>query len=146
MATEEQEITVEIGCVQLSGSKAAGLSLGIQKGQEVVEITSTDQQRIVFRPDFRVRPNPDGSVNFLGPFAHGPKQERFIYLSWLVMLGKLPVSSPGRVKLHLNHIKWEHVEKALARRKPIKVTVSLTAEGGKPVFASVRPGAAHWEL
>ena len=50
------------------------------------------------------------------------------------------------VKLHLNHIKWTAVEKAVARKKPIRVTIALTSAKGKPVFASVRPDVAKWEL
>ena len=52
----------------------------------------------------------------------------------------------GRVKIHLNHIEWTDVEKAVARRKPFKVMVELTNAKGQPVFASIRPDTAEWEL
>lgn len=42
--------------------------------------------------------------------------------------------------------KWTDVEKAVARRKPLKVTLELTKDNGKLGYASVRPGVAKWEL
>ena len=52
----------------------------------------------------------------------------------------------GRIKLHLNHIKWASVKKAAGMKQPIRVTLALTNAKGKPVMASVRPDAAKWEL
>ena len=119
--------------------------LGIQRDEAIEQATPADSKRIVFRPVLRVRRNADGSANFLGPYAHGPRAERFIYLNWVVVRGGVPGQRPGRIKLHLNHIDWAHAERAAANDKPIKVTLELTGAKGKPVFASVRPGAARWE-
>jgi len=141
MATEEHEITVEIICTRLPGQK--GVLLGIQRNEELFEPSPTDVKRIVFRPVLRARRNADGSPNFLGPFAHGPKNERFIYLVWATVS---PAARFGRVKVHLNHIEWASLEKAVERNKPLKVTLELTQDDGKIVYASVRPGAAKWEL
>src|SRR5262245_66386375 len=123
MATEEHEVTVEIACTRLPGDK--GILLGIQKDEEFFEPASTDAKRIVVRPVLRARRNADGSPNFLGPFAHGPKNERFIYLVWATVS---PAARFGRVKLHLNHLKWGDVEKAAARKKPLKVSLDLTRD------------------
>jgi len=141
MATEEHEVPLEIVCTRLPGDK--GILLGIQKDEAFFEPAATDVIRIVFRPVLRARRNADGSANFLGPFAHGPKTERFIYLVWATVS---PAARFGRVKLHLNHLKWADVSKAGARKKPIEVTLELTRDDGKLVYASVRPGAAKWEL
>ncbi len=149
MATEEHEIAIEVICTRLPGTQwceRGPVHLGIQKGEELVDPAPADLKRIVFRPVLRARQHSDGSANFLGPFAHGPRAERFIYLIWAVMQGKAPVARLGRVKIHLNHIEWQDVETAVARKKPMKVTIALTNAKGQPVFASVRPGAAAWEL
>ena len=141
---EEHEIALEIVCTRLPGAEFDGhrdVHLGIQRDDEVVEAAPASLKRIVFRPMLRARKNADGSANFLGPFAHGPKPERFVYLVWTT-----PAAGFGRIKLHLNHLKWTDVERALARKKPIQVTLELTRDNGKPVYASVRPGAAKWEL
>jgi hypothetical protein len=151
MAEQEHEIAIgiEIVCTKLPGLRwrdRGPIHLGIQQGQEVPELTPANRERIVFHPEFRVRRHTDASANFLGPFAQGPRAERFIYLVWIVMDGNTPAAMLGRVKLHLNHIQWIDVEKAAARKKPIKVTVPLTSAKGGPVFASVRPNAAKWDL
>ena len=149
MPAEEHIITIEIVCTKLPGTQWGGpgtVHLGIQRNKDFADAQPADRESIVFRPEFRVRRQPDGSPNFLGPFAQGPRQERFIYLNWVTMVGKSPVASPGRVKLHLNHIEWAHVEKAVIKKKALKVTLQLTTAKGRPVFASVRANAALWEL
>ncbi|HZF30174.1 MAG TPA: DUF5990 family protein [Gammaproteobacteria bacterium] len=148
-ATDERELTVEIICTKLPGTDWDGVGpvhLGIQRDEAIEQATPADSKRVVFRPVLRVRRNTDGSANFLGPYAHGPRAERFIYLNWVVVRGGVPVQRPGRIKLHLNHIDWTHAERAAANDMPIRVTLELTGAKGKPVFASVRPGAARWEF
>jgi len=149
MTAEEIEIVIEIVCTNLPGEQWEGnstLCLGIQRDDEIIEADSAGSTRVVFRPVLRARRNPDGSANFLGAFAHGPRTERFIYLVWAIVHGKLPIRMVGRVKLHLNHIKWASVEKAGGGKKAIRVTLDLTNAKGKPVMASVRPDVAKWEL
>jgi hypothetical protein len=146
MATEELEFTIEIACVQLPGAGSNSLHLGIQRDKLIIQAASADSRRIVFKPNIRARRNADGSVNFLGPFAQGPKSERFIYLNWVTTNGKVLTSQVGRIKLHLSHIKWPVVEKAAEANRPIRVKLALTNAKGKPVMASIRQGAAEWEL
>lgn len=149
MTTEEIEIVIEIVCTNLPGEEWDGhgtLHLGIQRDNEMTEAASAGLTRVVFRPVLRARRNTDGAANFLGAYAHGPRTERFIYLIWAIRQGKLAGRMVGRVKLHLNHIKWANVEKAAGGKKPIRVTLALTNAKGKPVMASVRPDAAKWEL
>ena len=148
-AADERELTVEIICTKPPGTDWDGVGpvhLGIQKDETIEQAAPADRARIVFCPVLRVRRNADGSANFLGPYAHGPRAERFIYLNWVVVRGGVPFERLGRIKLHLNHIDWTHAERASANDKPSKVTLELTGAKGKPVFASVRPGAATWEF
>jgi hypothetical protein len=146
VATEEIEVSIEIICTELPGSGPGSLHLGIQRDRVIIEAASTDSECVVFKPTLRARRNADGSVNFLGPFAQGPKAERFIYLNWATTNGKVLTAMVGRIKLHLNHIKWASVEKAAVENKPIRVRLSLTSAKGNPVVASVRPNVARWEL
>jgi Family of unknown function (DUF5990) len=146
MAAEDIEITIEIVCTELPGAGHHALHLGIQRDKEIIEAASADSNRIVFKPTLRARRNGDGSVNFLGPFAQGPKTERFIYLNWASTNGKELTAMVGRIKLHLNHINWAAVEKAAKRNKPIRVELALTNAKGNPVMASVRPDVAKWTL
>jgi len=146
MAAEEIQVSIEIVCTELPGADFSSLHLGIQRDEAITEVASADSKRIVFKPVLRARRNADGSVNFLGPFAQGPKAERFIYLNWATMKGNVLTGMVGRIKLHLNHITWAAVEKAAAGNKPVRVKLALTNAKGKPVMASVRPDVAKWEL
>jgi hypothetical protein len=149
MSIEELEITIEIVCTRLPGLQYEGrgpVHLGIQQDESIVQAAPADRDRIVFQPTLRVRKHPDGSANFLGAFAHGPRTERFIYLNWVVVRNNISVEQIGRIKLHLNHIEYKDVQKAVACKKPIKVTLELTSEKSKPVFASVRAKNARWKL
>lgn len=149
MSSEEHEIVVDIICTKLPGSRwdeRGPIHLGIQKGDEIEDARSADLDRIEFSPVLRVRRHVDGSANFLGPFAHGPRTGRFIYLVWAIMRGKTPVAMAGRIKILLDHIEWHDVERAATQGRAIQVTIPLTDEKGRPVFASVRPERAKWKM
>jgi hypothetical protein len=149
MATDEHEITIEIICTNPPGTTIGDrhpVHIAIQKDEELMDAEPADHERIVFKPTLRVREHTDGSVNFLGPYAHGPRAERFIYLVWAVMPLGQPAQRFSRIKLHLNHIRWTDVQKALTRKKPIEVTLPLTNAKGQPLVATVRANVAKWEL
>jgi hypothetical protein len=149
MTAEQHDLSIEITCTNLPKEALADrgpVYLGIQKDDALIDAEPADAKRIVFRPVLEVRKHKDGTPTFQGPFAHGPRDERFIYLVWSVQERGKPAQTFGRVKLHLNHIKWQDVEKAAGRKKPIKVTLPLTNAKGKPVMASVRSDAAEWNL
>jgi len=146
MTCEEIEIALEIVCTDLPGAGNSHLHLGIQRDKVTIEAATAESERIVFKPTLRARLNADGSVNFLGPFAQGPKAERFIYLVWSTTDGDVPGAMTGRIKLHLNHLHWRSVQKAATGNKPIRVRLALTNAKGNPVMASVRPDVAKWEL
>jgi Family of unknown function (DUF5990) len=149
MSAEELDITIEVVCSRLPGLQYEGrapMHLGIQHDKEIIEAAPADRSRIVFRPAFRVRKHSDGSANFLGPFAHGPRDERFIYLNWVIVRNEVIVEQIGRIKLHLSEIEFKDVKRAVARKQPIKVALELTSEKNKPVFASVRADKAEWEM
>jgi hypothetical protein len=149
MAAEQHEVAIEITCTNLPTEGFADrgpVYLGIQKGETLSDPEPANSKRIVFRPLLEVRKHSDGTPTFGGPFAYGPRGERFIYLVWSVQERGKPAQTFGRVKLHLNHIKWQDIQKAATRNKPIKVTLPLTNAKGKPVLASVRSDAAQWNL
>jgi hypothetical protein len=149
MTEQENEVTIEILCTNLPDAAWAGggtLHLGIQNGDKVLDPTPVDRKSLVFRPVLRVRRHTDGSANFLGPFAQGPRSERFIYLNWVVLKDGAVIAAPGRIKLHLSHIPWSSIESVVGAGKPIKVTLALSNSSGKPLFASFRADTAQWAL
>src|SRR5688500_10781298 len=71
---------IRLVCHDLPASTCMGhtnIRLGIQKGKGVVQETFMDKDEVVFEVDVTA---VDG--DYRGPFVHGPKGERFIYLAW----------------------------------------------------------------
>lgn len=112
--------------------------LGIQQGREVENIVPATVGETTFNPEFRLA-DVDGAPNFLGPYAQGPRDERFFYLAW----GK-GGSGPTfrmfrRLKVHLSHLTWKHITTAERRGEPLRVTIDMTDGRGEPFCASARP-------
>ncbi|MFY9609179.1 MAG: DUF5990 family protein [Blastocatellia bacterium] len=143
------ELTIEVICTELPGIRFADYEpvyLGIQKGVDVIESVPADSKRVVFKPVFQIGKQADGSPNFLGPFAQGTPQQRFFYLSWGVMHQDQRFEMFRRAKIHLSHLRWEHVQKAISRGTALKVTVKATGTKGDPVCGSVKGANIEWRV
>jgi len=143
------ELIIEVICHHLPGTRFEDsqspdcqtrepVYLGIQKGNEVIEAVPGDRKQVIFRPTFRIAKQPDGSPNFLGPFAKGTPQERFFYLTWGVMDKNGHFAMFRRAKIHLNHLTWDQVSAALSENRPLKVSIDMTGKKGDPICASIR--------
>ncbi len=147
--SNQHEIIILIHCHNLPGSKfqdKIGVRLGIQKGKDVVEDVSADAASVTFTVPLRVtRNSKNGQPNFLGPFAQGTPDERFIYLCW----GERQDNSWNgfrRAKLHLNHLSWDLVEKAIEGGRRIEAVVNVTDAKGGPLCASVKEDKVEWKI
>ena len=87
----DKRLKLKVVCTQLSGTRFEDphshkpkikepVYLGIQCGKEVIDQVSADRREVVFYPEFKVGKKPDGSPNFLGPYAQGRPADRFFYL------------------------------------------------------------------
>ena len=78
----------------------------------------------VLQWDFSLRvkqgPDPDLPV-FLGPFASGPADDRFVYLSWVSIPRRVYIN---RLKCRLNTVTWSIVHAAQTTGRPIVGDVS----------------------
>lgn len=145
---KSEELTIEVICRHLPGIRFADYEpvyLGIQKGNEVIEAAPGDRKQVVFRPAFKIGTQPNGSPNFLGPFAKGAPHERFFYLSWGVMTEDGHFAMFRRAKIHLNHLTQEQIGNALSDNRPIKVIIDMTDQKSAPLCASVRKDRAKWQ-
>ncbi len=143
------ELTIEVVCTELPGIRFADYEpvyLGIQKGADVIDAAPGNAKRVVFKPIFRIGKQPDGSPNFLGPFAQGPAQQRFFYLSWGVLHSNRQFEMFRRAKIQLSHLRWEQIQKAISRGTALKVTLKLTGSKGDPLCGSVRGANIEWSV
>lgn len=91
-------------------------------------------------------PQPDGSLrfacdlqvtlkgdtpNFLGAFAHGTPQDRFLYLTWKNTHSGQIIQ---RIKIKLASITAAQVEAALQSGKSLRASVSATRTGSVPLL------------
>ena len=109
--------------------------VGVQRKQEVVEQVPADAASATWTIEVTTKVGPDGERDFGGPYVHGKRGERFVYLSWgegrdeafamfrraKVMLADAPVG-----------------DEVVAR-------IGLTDSCGLPLCARVRPPAITWE-
>lgn len=106
-----------------------GIRLGIQKGREVEQVVRASQGHASFVAEIRL---VDG--DFRGPYVHGPKGERFVYLVWSDSNEMF-----RRAKVHLSTI-----PDALANLEEVQGTIVMRDPKGHPLCASVRPPTVAW--
>ncbi len=85
-----------------------------------------DRGRFVFDFTLRVIEGKDGRPNFLGPYASGPADDRFVYLSWVSIPRGVYVN---RLKCRLREIEWDLVRAAQGAELPIVGDVSGRGPG-----------------
>jgi hypothetical protein len=147
--SEDQHVTIRLICTDFPGRTfdgKAGIRVGIQKGNAVIDDVAGDAVQATFDCEMRVKRHPDtGKPNFLGPFAHGKPAERFLYLCWGQWIGN---SWHGfrRAKIHLRDLDWKTVQVAVGADRPIEAVVSLTDSKGEPLCASVKADKITWRL
>ena len=144
----EPQVTLLIHCWHLPGltfEHQSDIRLGIQKGKAVIDEVPGDTNGVTFEAALRVGRNPDGAPNFLGQYAHGTPDDRFLYLSWSgVSNGRRAMFR--RAKLRLRTIDWPMIDQAIANGRPLEVTVDMTGKRGGPACATLESQGAVWKL
>lgn len=131
MASLPSNIIVEVRCIRLPAACAGeAVYLGIQRDRDVVNIVPASVGKAVFTPDFRLT-DFDGEPNFHGPYAQGPRDERFFYLSWGRGGSASTFQMFRRLKVHLSHLTWKHIKGATRRGEPLRVTIDMTDRCGR---------------
>lgn len=120
--------------------------LGLQKGKEVIGQVRADAETARFTPELRVRRRADGRPDFLGPFAHGPAGDRFLYLSWGVQQPGGDLEMFRRLKVRLGHLDWSVLEDAARKEKRIEVRLDMTDDRGEPLCATPPSWHIEWVL
>jgi hypothetical protein len=150
----DKQLKLEVICTKLPGIRfddrqGSGIKepvyLGIQFGKEVIGQVPADRRQATFHPEFTVARKPDGSPNFLGPFAQGKPDDRFFYLSWGIKHESGEFEMFRRLKIRLGHLDWPQINHSLKSGKPIIVRLRLTDEKGCPLCATPRSPNISWD-
>ena len=130
-----------------SWSGRHGIHLGVQRGTDVVDLVIGDAADAVFDIELEIVPGVDGEApDFRGPYVHGRRGERFIYLSWGEVDEAGIFTMFRRLKLHLAPLVEQTSAEQLYAAKRIQAVLELTDTRGRPIAASVRPPWVTWRL
>lgn len=120
-----------------SGNCYEDIFVGIQRGKENEQLTSGTANEAIF--EFEMTPKAE--LDATGPYVHGRKSERFIYLSW--------VAGPKRemfrrAKIFLSSIPLPVWTEADREGSVLEGRLGLTDSRGGPLCARVPTGAIRW--
>jgi hypothetical protein len=108
-------------------SKLFGLQ---DKDENLDPPVKRDDGMFVFDFELTVSEGPGGRPNFAGPFASGPREQRFVYLSWPRLDG---CGYVNRIKMRLADLAWPQIEEAIRRGQPLEADASGRKPGGGTV-------------
>ena len=133
----EQELNFRI----ILESPPAGIDFGLQKGGgndfEVVQKQRSKTGDLRFEFSARVKEGKDGAPVLLGPFVHGPPQQRFAYVGIGKFAGQTDTHFSRRLKIPFRDITWDVVKKA--SRGVLETRIPGTGKDGTPTCATVKP-------
>jgi len=140
-----QELTFRI----VLESPPAGVDYGLQRGggndYEVTQKQRSKTGDLRFEFEARVKEGKDGQPALLGPFVHGPPQQRFIYLDIGTYAGQTDTPWSRRLKIPLSGITWDMVKRASRGGNLLETHVAGTGKDGSPSCATVKPFAG-WKV
>ncbi len=126
----------------------AGVALGVQRGRdELLAPTRRDRSSVTF--DFAVRLGPTtrpSTLRFLGEFAQGPADGRFVYVCSGQRAGQPASCWDRRAKVALGTIAPEQARSAIQDKLVLEAHVRGTAKDGGPLCASVPLLGGGWTL
>ena len=128
-ATELRLRLVRIGDAPATNPLADEYVFGLQDTKQQIHAGAA-QPNGALAWDFAVtvKPDPaDGRPVFTGPFASGPKDDRFVYLSWRSLARGDYIN---RVKARLADIDWPLIQAAQAAGRPLVADLTGRPPGG----------------
>ena len=139
----KHEITLRLNVIK----PLAGVTMQVQDGKDrLLPPCETKADRITF--EFQVMVDMSaGKPNFLGKFAHGPKDARFIYVNSGSYAGQTGIPWNRRAKISLMKITSAQVREVLdSPGSKLEVTINGVGKDGAPVCASIPSAADGWQI
>lgn len=125
----------------------SNVTFAVQRGKagDLLGPSGVAKGRLTF--EFSIRAVDEaGTPNFLGPFVHGPKGGRFLYVNSGTLAGQAGSSWTRRAKLHLSSVTWELVQKVASTRGAVlEGRIAGTGRDGGPSCATI-PILGGWQL
>lgn len=115
-----------------------GVAMRVQRGKdELLEPSSSTRDELWF--DFDIDVDRTNGLNFLGKYAQGPRDARFVYLNSGSYAGQTTTCWSRRAKLSLMGITESQIRQTLANEGArIQTTIAGVGKDGGPICASVK--------
>jgi hypothetical protein len=125
----------------------AGVTMLVQKGRDEL-LQPAVKRRDLLSFEFPLTVDmSSGTPNFLGKFAQGPKDKRFIYVNSGTYAGDANSEWGRRAKLSLMHITTEQVKQLIeSPNAKLTVTIDGTGRDGGAVCASIPVAKLKWKV
>ena len=134
----ERQVTLRI----IVERPPSGVDFGVQEGHgndyKTVQKQRYTKQDLRFEFPIRVREAKNGQPNFLGSFAQGLANNRFIYLDIGTHAGQTNTPWGRRLKIPLAGITWAMIEQASDTSLVIEARVPGTGRDGGPTCGTVK--------
>lgn len=118
--------------------------VGVQRGTQVVDIVPGDAATAVFAFTIDAVTDGEGGVDFRGPFVHGKRDERFLYLSWGQVKPDGHFDMFRRAKIHLSALDVRDIARAQTTGSAVEAVLNFTDGHGEPICGSIRPPLVTW--
>ena len=139
----KHEITIRVNVTE----PLAGVTMQIQEGKDrLLAPCETKRDRISF--EFPITLDlSSGQPNFLGKFAHGPKDKRFIYVNSGSYAGQPGTQWNRRAKISLMTITPQQIKQLIDKPgSKLEITIDGIGRDGGPVCASIPSSALNWQI
>lgn len=124
--TETNMLHLRLVCIDppLTAKRSDGAEFGLQDKKEIVQLGELQPDgSLIFTCAVQVRPRQgDAPPDFAGPFVHGPRGDRFLYLSLRGSDGRWV----KRLKIPLAEIPWAEIGKVQLQQGGLTATVPGT--------------------
>ena len=129
-----------------AGERYENVHVGVQRGTEVVELVAGDAETAQWSFELTTRVDDDGTIHVGGPFVHGRRGDKFVYLSWGTVDGSGGFTMFRRAKLHFADVDAAAVRSAMSGKGTLVGRLGLTDRCGDPRCARVRPPDIVWTV
>ena len=119
--------------------------VGVQRRRDVVDLVPGDAPDIEWNLIVDTV-TKDGALDLRGPFVHGKRGDRFLYLGWGTVDDANHFEMFRRAKLMFDAVPEELLRSAQAPGHRLVGTVNMTHDDGMPRCAAVRPPVIEWTV
>ncbi len=128
------------------GGRYAEVHVGVQRGDTVVELRPADADSIEWVFDVRAVLTDEGGLDLRGPYVHGRRGDRFLYLSWGTVGPDGAFTMFRRAKLLLSAVDPSALLAANEPGARLVGHLNLTGPDGGPRCGAVRPPDIAWSV